>query len=191
MAIDDEFWNNLIEQKQQPSIPVSNSTLSTDSNVDADALDHSTTYVSNENPPDSASTPREQNKPVNPNEFADPQKQHEMIDSLRSTDGIDYELLRKEAILLVDLRKEMEKKGKMSLFRKVGRETYPQFVSKFPKFFDAIRTVETSRLNEFLNVMHMMLTNLSLVKNNTMSHTEMRNRVFEQDLARKYYCRRK
>ena len=37
--------------------------------------------------------------------------------------------------------------------------------------------------------MHMMLSKISDVKNNVLTHTEMRNQVFENDLAGRYYKR--
>lgn len=124
---------------------------------------------------------------IDPEIMADPKKQHEFLDSFRSTDGIDYEQLRREATELVELRKSLEAKKKISEYRKIGKERYPNFAKKFPQFFESIRTCESNRLKEFLNVMHLMLSKLTLVKNNAMTHTEMRNEVFEKNLAHKYY----
>lgn len=124
---------------------------------------------------------------TNINDFADPRKQHEMIDALRSTDGIDYEKVRQDAIHLVNLRKELQKNRRIADYRKVGKERYPDFAKKFPAFFDSIRKVELDRLDEFIGVMHMMLTKMSQVKNKVLTHTEMRNQVFEQDLAHRYF----
>jgi hypothetical protein len=137
--------------------------------------------------------------PVNPStneneqnaleQMADPQKQHEMVDALRTTEGIDYEKVREDATSLVALRKELQKTRKIADYRKIGKQKFPEFAKKFPNFFDSIRTVELNRLDEFTSVMHMMLTKMSDVKNNVLTHTEMRTQVFEKDLADRYYSR--
>jgi len=126
---------------------------------------------------------------VDPCTLQDPQKQHEFLDSLRSTDGIDYEKLRKEATQLVQLRLELESKKRRADYRKIGKERYPDFAKKFPQFFDAIRTVEKHRLNEFLGVMHNMLDKLVQVKKKILTHTDMRTELFERELASRYYQR--
>lgn len=195
---DDDFWNNLFSQRQAVSnlgippqkpdelVPISKEN---DAYIVADGDDEGAN-------PEVASTetgghaPGDQPKQLTAEELSDPQKQHEIIDSFRSTDGIDYEQLRQEATQLVALRRELERAGRKALFRKIGKEKYPNFAGRFPKFFDSIRLCETHRLNEFLNVMHMMLTKLSQVKNNVITHTEMRNEVFEKDLAHRYYKRK-
>jgi hypothetical protein len=123
------------------------------------------------------------------NEISDPQKQHEIIDAHRSTDGIDYEQVRKDAVALIDLRKQLQRKKRIADYRKIAKEKYPDFIKKFPNFFDSIRTVEIERLNEFTSVMHMMLSKMSDVKNDILTHTEMRNQIFENDLAERYYKR--
>lgn|SRR6478609_405570 len=134
-------------------------------------------------------TPNTSNDRDTLEQMADPKKQHEIVDSHRSTDGIDYEKVRRDAIALVALRKELQRNRRIADYRKVGKERCPEFAKKFPAFFDSIRTVELERLDEFEGVMHMMLSKISDVKNNVLTHTEMRNQVFENDLAGRYYKR--
>ena len=164
---EESFWKNIIKSKEEPT-------------PTAPAAPN----------PYAMPTP-DANGNFDPESFQDPVKQHEMVDSIRSTDNIDYNQVRMEANGLVELRKELEKKKRMSDFRKIGKERYPFFVGKFPRFFDSIRTCEYHRLNEFVGVMEMLLTQLCKVKDSAMTHTEMRNQVFEKDLAAKYYRRKR
>lgn len=194
---DDHIWGSLFsERRAMLGLPPAKDV---DHGVDHDVrLDEENAYVADGDDGDDgdpgSDDPRQSTesplRTLTQEELADPRKQHEVIDSFRSTDGIDYETLRQQATQLVALRIELERAGRKAMFRKLGKERYPQFATKFPKFFDAIRLCETHRLNEFLNVMHMMLTKLSHVKNNVMTHTEMRNEVFEKNLANMYYKRK-
>lgn len=79
----------------------------------------------------------------------------------------------------------------MKDFERVGSEMYPKFYQKFPKFFDSIRTVEMDRLEEVVEIMHMILEKMDAVKRGEMTHTEMRTLVFEKDLAQKYVKEKK
>lgn len=188
---DEDFWGNIFSERHA----ISNLGLPP-TNPDVD-LDEENAYITGSNEDDIADVATDvaevdvvaesAPKGLTQEELSNPQKQHEIIDSFRSTDGIDYEVLRQEATQLVGLRTELERAGRKAMFRKLGRERYPHFATRFPKFFDSIRLCETDRLNEFLNVMHMMLTKLSQVKNSVITHTEMRNEVFEKNLAQKYY----
>jgi hypothetical protein len=119
----------------------------------------------------------------NIDDIANPKRQHEIVDSSRSTDGIDYKKVKEEADALVKLRIELQNKKRIADYRRIGKKRYPEFVKKFPAFFDSIRTVESDRLTEFTQVMHMMLNKMCQVKDNMISHTEMRNQVFEENLA--------
>lgn len=165
----DKFWDGIFQQKRNSIVPPAHPTTpSAPLNPDELALDSNDSIQS----------------------LADPRKQHEYIDEkMRSTEGIDYDQLRRDALDLVNLRKTLEEQKRMSEFRHLGKERYPQFAKKFPHFFDSIRTVEKNRLNEFLNVMHMMLDKLNQVKENMLTHTEMRTQIFEKDLAHRYYKR--
>jgi|SRR6478609_9972925 len=172
----DQFWNKVFKERSSASSTVVDNVQPQQPQQDISVTTTTTASTT------TASTDIDS--------LADPVKQHEYVDNnVRSTEGIDYDQLRNDALELVNLRKELESQKRMSEFRKVGKERYPYFAKKFPHFFDSIRTVEKNRLNEFLNVMHMMLDKLNQVKRNVLSHTEMRTEVFEKDLAHKYYQR--
>lgn len=119
-------------------------------------------------------------------DFADLNKQHEFIDNLRSTNGIDYDSIQKQAEKLVDLRIKLENEGKLSQYDAIGNKLYPDFSRKFPNFFKSIKNVEKNRLDESKEIMYMILHNLSKVKNGEMTHTQMRNHVFENNLASRF-----
>jgi len=122
----------------------------------------------------------------NPEAIASAEEQHKIVDNGRSTEGIDYLQLKQEADNLVTLRINLEREGRLSDYNSVGGTMYPDFCRKFPKFFENIKTVEFSRLNEVIEIMHMILDKLNRVKNGEMTHTEMRTQVFEKDLAERF-----
>jgi hypothetical protein len=116
-------------------------------------------------------------------------QQHEYVDvNLRSTEDVDYYMtMRKNASLLLTLKKELEDRDRLDDFDMVGRRVCPMFAEKYPQFFNYIKKCEKHRVNEFRNVMEQMFTNLCQVAQGAQTHTEMREQFFEQDLARRYY----
>ena len=118
--------------------------------------------------------------------IADAKNQHAQLDNLRSTDGIDYVQVKHQASELLKLRRRLLKADKMTLYDELGTRLYPEFASKFPQFFLNIKTCEKERLGEMEEIMHMLLDKLDSVKKGEMSHTEMREEIFEKKLAEKY-----
>jgi len=175
---EDAIWNDIVSARSRSS-----------GTPAVSPIDMSSSSEINEKHVDEKDTDEKQQQ-YSLDDVADPYKQHEIVDSCRSTDGIDYTKVRLEATQLIALRLELERKHKMGDFRKMGKEKFPYFANKFPQFFESIRTCETHRLDEFSGVMNMMLSKLDQVKNNVMTHTEMRNQVFEKNLAGMYYKRK-
>ena len=119
-------------------------------------------------------------------DYADLQKQHEFVDTLRSTNGIDYEKVQNEAQKLLQLRLTLQKQNRLSEYDTIGSKLYPNFAVRFPHFFKSIKTVESDRIEEAVSVMMTMFQNLVKVQNGELSHTAMREQFFEQDLASRY-----
>lgn len=115
--------------------------------------------------------------------------QHEYVDkNMRTTaDVAHYKEMRKSASLLLTLKRELDGRDRLDDFDKVGKRVAPVFSEKYPQFFDYIKKCERHRLEEFRGVMFMMFDNLEKVAEGKMNHTEMREQVFEKNLAQKYY----
>ncbi|RKO87255.1 hypothetical protein BDK51DRAFT_28299 [Blyttiomyces helicus] len=111
-------------------------------------------------------------------------EQNKLMDQKRSTDGIDYTEVKKEAEMLISLRKSLEREGKIEDFKVIGESRFPNFKNKFSNFFEIIRTFELSRLDEFMHVMEIMFHELSRVQKGEVTHTEMRESLFEDKLAK-------
>ena len=122
----------------------------------------------------------------NPEAIASAEEQHKVVDSYRSTDGIDYMQLRDEADALVVLRVNLQRENRLCDYDRIGGGMYPEFKRKFPNFFSSIKTVDMDRLEETVNIMHLILDKLDKVKSGEMTHTEMREQVFEKDLAERF-----
>ncbi len=113
--------------------------------------------------------------------------QHEYIDkNLRSTSNKDYVKIQGEANRLFNLRELLESQNRLQHFDELGKRMFPDFYQQFPHFFKSIKDVESSRVDEMKNVMYMMFENLQKVQAGKLSHTEMREKVFEEDLAYRY-----
>lgn len=113
------------------------------------------------------------------------EKQHEVVDTqLRSTDGMDYARIRREATELIEKRKS----GMSSVqLKALAIKDYHYFATKFPQFTQAIvKDCEVRRLDEFVEVMHKLLDGLEKVQNGRLSQTELRQTLFETELANKY-----
>ncbi|RKO94850.1 hypothetical protein BDK51DRAFT_34356 [Blyttiomyces helicus] len=111
-------------------------------------------------------------------------EQNKLMDERRSTDGIDYSEIEKEAEMLITLRKDLERQGKMDNFKMIGESLFPNFKKKFGNFFEIIRTFELSRLDEFMHIMEVMFHELKRVQKGEVTHTEMRESLFEDKLAK-------
>ncbi len=113
------------------------------------------------------------------------ERQHEVMDNdVRSTEGINYVQVKREAGELIALRNSgMSSKD---LQMRAERE-YPYFCSKFPQFLKSIvKDCEVRRLDEFTKVMHKLLDGLENVQKGRLSQTALRQSLFETELANKY-----
>ena len=107
------------------------------------------------------------------------QNQHKWVDeTLRSTNNIDYEEIRQEASEMLKVRSNGD------------RDSFEKFVllkSKFVCMFDAIKNCDTSRLKEFEEIMNNMLDKLVQVQKGNVNFTDVRTKIFEEDLAHRYF----
>lgn len=110
------------------------------------------------------------------------QEQQRNRDKDRTTEGLDYNKVKTEALALIDIHV----KDKKNYYRR-GAAEYPEFKARFPKFFDTIGKLELTRTAEFRSVLDLIIGDLLKVSNGQMTHTEMREKVFEKELAQKYY----
>ncbi len=113
------------------------------------------------------------------------ERQHEVMDTeVRSTDGIDYIQVKREADELINLRKSGMSSSDLSAR---ATQDYAYFSNKFPQFVKSIvKDCEVRRLDEFTQVMHKLLDGLDNVQKGCLSQTALRQSLFERELANKY-----
>ena len=105
------------------------------------------------------------------------EEQQKVIDNLRSTIGIDYTLVLSEANQILQKRREN---------KQFTATNYPN-IAKYPHFIKSLESVEYDRLDEFESVMLLMITKLIESQKGQVSLKQVREKIFEQDLASKYY----
>ena len=105
------------------------------------------------------------------------QSQHEYVDNnIRSTNNIDYEKIRIE--------------GKKLLYNRrnnINYENINKNLKGFKNIYESIITCESTRLDEFEEIMDKMLNRLIDVQNGNDNLANVRNDIFEKDLAERYY----
>lgn len=114
------------------------------------------------------------------------ERQHEVMDTqVRSTDGIDYPKVKKQAEELIAKRKEGIPTGELTA---LAKRDYAYFSTKFPQFLKSIvKDCEVDRLDEFRRVMDTLLSGLENVQKGTLTQSDLRKTIFEGALATQYF----
>ena len=115
----------------------------------------------------------------------DLREQHRQIDQMRSTEHLDISKIRQSARALFEMRRTMSGET----FRAQAEKDHSDFVTKYPQFFKQIQDESVSRIDESLDIMDKLLSRLESVQKGRLSHQELRETMFEKELADRYYKR--
>ena len=105
------------------------------------------------------------------------QEQYDVVDGLRSTDGVDYGLLKSEAKAMIQQRRQGQA---------ITSSDYPN-LSRFPYFLKSVKEVSDARLNEFETVMGLMIQKLIDNQQGKTTLKAAREHLFDDVLTKKYY----
>lgn len=111
-------------------------------------------------------------------DFQSIQQQHDYVDNnIRSTNNIDYDVIKKDCLSILEKRKHGEH---------ISDVSFPLLIKKCPKLYETLKTCPKRSIDEFTEILDLMIKKLIDVQSGKDTMSNVRNDIFEVNLANKY-----